>query len=91
MPPDAPYYDIYPDIGITSTPVIDIESQAIFVVAKTRVSIGDEPGYIYSFHALDLRDGSEKNDGPVTVDARISLTEDLRLATQVFPSTPFLR
>jgi hypothetical protein len=72
MPPDAPYYDIYPDIGITSTPVIDIASQTIFVVAKTRVSIGDEPGYIYSFHALDLRDGSEKNDGPVTVDARVS-------------------
>ncbi len=72
MPPDEPYYDIYPEIGITSTPVIDIASQAIFVVAKTRASIEDEPKYIYSLHALDLRDGSEKNDSPVTVDGRVS-------------------
>jgi hypothetical protein len=71
MPDDSPYYDIYPEIGITSTPVIDIASQFIFVVAKTRVSIEDNPKYNYSLHALDLRDGSEKSDGPVIVDGHV--------------------
>jgi hypothetical protein len=71
MPDGSPYYDIYPEIGITSTPVIDIGSQAIFVVAKTRVSVEDKPKYVYSLHALDLRDGSEKSDGPVIIDGHV--------------------
>ena len=71
MPDGSPYYDLYPEIGITATPVIDVGSQAIFVVAKTRVSTENEPKYFYSLHALDLRDGSEKSDSPVIVDGHV--------------------
>ena len=56
-----PYYDLYPFIGIASTPVIDPASQSLFVVVKTKQPTDKEPIYKYSLHVLDLRDGSEKN------------------------------
>jgi alpha-glucosidase len=66
-----PYYDLYPYIGITSTPVIDLQTQTLFVVTKTKVLSKNE-GYRYSLHALDLRDGSErKDDSPVTINAHV--------------------
>jgi Glycosyl hydrolases family 31/Galactose mutarotase-like len=65
-----PYYDLYPNIGIASTPVIDVVSQTLFVVAKTK-ELSKNATYKYSLHALDLRDGSEKNAGPVTIDAHV--------------------
>jgi alpha-glucosidase len=68
-----PYYDLYPFIGIASTPVIDLASQTLFVVVKTRESTEKDPVYKYSLHALDLSDGSEKNGGPVTVDAHVGI------------------
>jgi alpha-glucosidase len=72
MPPYVPpYYDLYPEIGITSTPVIDPASQAILVVAKTKQVNGSAADYQYTLHALDLGDGSEKNDGPVTIEAHV--------------------
>jgi len=51
------YKDLYPDIGITSTPVIDIESRTIFVVAKTKEGTADTPVYHYCLHALSMQTG----------------------------------
>lgn len=48
------YYDLYPDIGITSTPVIDVSTQTLFAVAKTKELNGGNPAYKYTLHALDL-------------------------------------
>ena len=73
LPDELPYYDIYPEIGITSTPVVDIARQVLFVVAKTTTLIRGKPSYDYSLHALDLRDGSERNDGPVSISARVPM------------------
>jgi alpha-glucosidase len=66
-----PYYDLYPEIGITSTPVIDIPSGTIYVVAKTKSVINGTAAYQYSLHALDLADGVEKKNSPVVIDAHV--------------------
>jgi alpha-glucosidase len=66
-----PYYDLYPEIGITSTPVIDIPRNTIYVVAKTKTVTNNAEAYQYSLHALDLVDGTEKKNSPVTIDAHV--------------------
>ncbi len=52
------YKDLYPDIGITSTPVIDIQSATIFVAAKTKERGAAHPKCHYRLHALDMRSGN---------------------------------
>ncbi|WP_422824037.1 hypothetical protein [Variovorax robiniae] len=60
---------ITPEIGITSTPVIDRSRGAhgtIFVVAMTKDSGG---GYHQRVHALDLATGAELQGGPTEIAA----------------------
>ena len=57
---------ITPEIGITSTPVIDRGRNAIYVVAMSKDSNG---GYHQRLHALDLTTGAELFGGPKTVQA----------------------
>src|SRR5215469_9341463 len=58
------YHDLNENIGIVSTPVIDVGQQAMWVIAKTRETRADGFHYVYRLHALDLLDGSEKFGGP---------------------------
>ncbi|HVM97812.1 MAG TPA: EF-hand domain-containing protein [Candidatus Acidoferrales bacterium] len=61
-------HDIYPEIGITSTPVIDLASSTIYVVAKTK-----EPSGIFQrLHALDIATGTERPGSPVVIAAAVS-------------------
>jgi PQQ-like domain len=56
---------ITPEIGITSTPVIDLAAKTIFVSAKTK----ENGHFIHRLHALDLATGKEKPNSPVVITA----------------------
>jgi hypothetical protein len=56
-------HNIEPEIGITSTPVIDFSSNMIYAVPKTKESDGH---FAYRLHALDLLTGAERgNSGEI--------------------------
>jgi len=57
---------VTPEIGITSTPVIDRTRNAIYLIAVSKTSSGD---YVHRFHALDLTTGKELFGGPTTITA----------------------
>ena len=57
---------VTPEIGITSTPVIDRTRGAIYVVAVSKNASGN---YIHRIHALDLTTGAELFGGPTTITA----------------------
>lgn len=62
-------YQVQPQIGITSTPVIDLAQGShgvIYLVAMTKDSSGN---YHHRLHALDLSTGSEINGSPTTIQA----------------------
>jgi Immunoglobulin domain/Immunoglobulin I-set domain len=57
---------VTPEIGITSTPVIDRTRNAIYLVAVSKTSGGS---YVHRFHALNLTTGAELFGGPTTITA----------------------
>ena len=65
---DVSTSDIIPEIGITSTPVIDPTTNTIYVVAKSTVA---DTTFIQRLHALDITTGKEKFGGPVTLSASV--------------------
>ena len=60
--------DIYPEIGITGTPVIDPASNTLYVVSAS-IEGGTQ---IQRLHALDVTTGAEKFGGPVIVAANVT-------------------
>jgi len=61
--------DIYPDIGIVGTPVIDPNTQTLYVVSKSKNA--SSTAFYQRIHALDLATGNEKLSGPTTISATV--------------------
>jgi hypothetical protein len=57
---------VSPEIGITSTPVIDRSRNAVYIVAMSKDGSGN---YFQRLHALDLTTGAELFGGPTTITA----------------------
>jgi hypothetical protein len=56
---------VTPEIGITSTPVIELATGTLYVVAMSKT--GSQ--YFQRLHAIDITSGAEKFGGPVAIQA----------------------
>jgi outer membrane protein assembly factor BamB len=70
----GPFHDILIEIGILSTPVIDLAAHTMYVVTATKVGASgaghcNAGVYVHQLHALDLATGQEKYGGPANIQA----------------------
>ena len=68
--------DIFPDIGIVGTPVIDAPSNTLYVVSKSKTngtSCTPATSCFQRLHALSLVNGSEMSGSPVNITSAISV------------------
>jgi hypothetical protein len=58
-PDDVECHDISPEVGITSTPVIDLTTNEIYLVAATKEIVNGTTTFYQRMHVLDIRTGKE--------------------------------
>jgi autotransporter-associated beta strand protein len=58
--------DITVEVGITGTPVIDVTTNTMYVVAKTKQNLPTGVGWVQQLHAINLADGTDKMN-PYTI------------------------
>jgi fibronectin type 3 domain-containing protein len=59
--------DIFPEIGITGTPVIDPATNTLYVDVLTKEISGGATHFVTRLHAIDITNGADKDGGPVTI------------------------
>jgi hypothetical protein len=69
---DVSCTDIVPEIGITSTPVIDAISGTMYLIAKTK----ENGKFFQRLHALDITSGAERPSSPVVIRAKVKGSGD---------------
>ncbi len=63
---------INPEVGITSTPVIDVGTGTLYVLARSKTgskSLGFN--YVQRLHAIDITSGAERTGSPIDVHASV--------------------
>ena len=90
------YGDIYPEVGVTGTPVIDPASTTIYLVTASEIPGANsgncalpQGSYFHRLHAIDLFTGSEKVNPPVTIAASLPGTGDGSVGGMVSFSSQF--
>lgn len=75
--------DIYPEVGVTGTPVIDSASKTIYLVTASESNVksagrcsASSANFYHRLHALDLTTGSEKFNAPIVITASVPGTGD---------------
>jgi hypothetical protein len=63
--------DVLPEVGVTSTPVIDPSTNTLYVVAKTQEVFGSTTNFVYRLHALDITTGADRPNSPVVIQGQI--------------------
>jgi hypothetical protein len=58
------------NVGIESTPVIDLPSNTIFLVVRTK----ENGAYLQRLHALDIASGAERPNSPVVISGSVAGT-----------------
>ena len=78
---NTPYHDLNPEIGITSTPVIDRSTGTLYFTSFIQTSITADPfvTFHHHLHAVDLTDGSEKFGGPVEIQGCVTSAVALKI------------
>ena len=70
--PDVQCFFIQPEVGITSTPVIDLKTGTLYVLARTMIDpMFGSKEYFQHLHALAITTGVEKFDGPKLISASV--------------------
>jgi hypothetical protein len=69
---DVQCFFIRPEVGITSTPVIDLKTGTLYVLARTKDEhMFSANGFHQQLHALAITTGVEKFGGPVEIHASV--------------------
>jgi outer membrane protein assembly factor BamB len=71
VPSDPLRGSLTPVIGITATPVIDLSTDTMYVVAMSKLVSGNSTTYIQRIHALDITTGADKV-APTSIDQSIT-------------------
>lgn len=67
----GPNVILYPELGVTSTPVIDPKTNTLYVLANVSVTTKAGSHVEQQLHAVDLGTGRDKFGGPVTLAASV--------------------
>ncbi len=58
---------LFPIVGITGTPVINLATNTLYVVARTQEISGTTVNWVVRLHALNITSGAEQTGSPVVI------------------------